>query len=112
VLTLSLVWLAGGAIVGGLVWLAALRPPLRARSRWWSPWTLLAAGALGGLAGGWLGTALFGRFFGSPAAAWVAVVVVIASPWVVARLSRDRGHKASGAAGVPGGDGPRLEQPH
>ena len=109
-LMLSLAWLVGGAIVGGLAWLAALRPPLRAGSRWWTLRTSLLVGALSGLIGGWMGTALFGRFFGSPTAAWVAVVVVVASPWVVARLSRGRGREATSALDVSGRDGAHLEQ--
>lgn len=110
-LMLSLVWLAGGAIVGGLAWVAALRPLPRADSRWSSPWTSVLVGALSGLVGGWLGTALFGRFFGGPTAAWVAVIVAVASQWVVARRTQGRRREARSAPNLSDREGARLEQP-
>jgi hypothetical protein len=84
-LVLAVVWLIGGALVGALA-LAARRVPSVRRSRrgWSGAWTV-GAGALAGLMGGWLGTLLLGTFFGSPTAAWMAVLVATCLPWMAAR---------------------------
>lgn len=82
ILALSLLWAAGGALVGALARFAGWAGgSLGARGRR----GLLAAlcvGMAGALAGGWLGTWLLGRFYGSPSAAWVAVVAVTLLPRV------------------------------
>jgi hypothetical protein len=41
---------------------------------------------LAALLGGWLGTLLWGRLFGTPTALWVAVLVVALGPWLFTRL--------------------------
>ena len=90
-LILSLVWLAGGVFVGGLANLAAIAPGAWWRSQRRSRWSMVGLGALAAVGGGWLGTLLFGRFFGSATAAWVAVLAVALVPHGVARLVRRAG---------------------
>lgn len=90
-LVLSLVWLAGGVLVGGLAILAAIAPGVWWRSQRRSRWSMVGLGALAAVGGGWLGTLLFGRFFGSAMAAWVAVLAVALVPRGVARLVRRAG---------------------
>lgn len=90
-LALSLLWLVVGLIVGALGLAARLRPAPWAR---YGRLRVLGVGAAAGLLGGWLGTLVFGRYFGTPTALWVAVVAVAATPLVVtriARLARTRG---------------------
>ncbi len=86
-LTLSIVWLLAGFIIGALA-LAARLPRISTGRRGWL--VTLAIGAGAGLLGGWLGTLLFGRYFGSPSALWVAVVAVTLAPLLVARFTRSR----------------------
>ncbi len=90
-LILSLVWLAGGVLVGGLANLAAIAPGVWWRSQLRSRWSMVGLGALAAVGGGWLGTLLLGRFFGSATAAWVAVLAVALVPRGVARLVRRAG---------------------
>jgi hypothetical protein len=83
-LALSLVWLILGVLIGSL----ALGGRLRLASVQRYGWAiLLLIGALAGLAGGWLGTLVYGRFFGTATAAWVAVLAVVLIPWIVNRRS-------------------------
>lgn len=88
-LALSLIWLGIGMLVGALALGARLRPAAWGRYGWL---VLLAVAAAAGLIGGWLGTLVFGRYFGTATALWIAVLVVAAIPWLVAwrarRLSR------------------------
>lgn len=79
---LSLIWLGVGLVVGALALGARLRPPAWGRTGWL---ILLGCGAAAGLAGGWLGAFLFGRYFGTATALWVAVLVVVAVPWLANR---------------------------
>jgi hypothetical protein len=90
-LALSLLWLVMGLVVGALGVAARLRPASWQRYGWLR---VLGLGALAGVAGGWLGTFVFGRYFGTPSALWVAVTGVAAAPLVVARL-RGRGQTSS-----------------
>jgi hypothetical protein len=70
---LSLVWFLVGAVVGALANGAHLRPEAWGRRGWlW----MLGIGAAAGLAGGWLGALIYGRYFGLAMALWVAVLVV------------------------------------
>jgi hypothetical protein len=87
-LALSLLWLVVGLIVGALGLAARLRPASWAHYGWLR---VLGVGAAAGLLGGWLGTLVFGRYFGTPTALWVAVVAVAVTPLVVARVTRMRG---------------------
>jgi hypothetical protein len=93
-LVLSIVWLVGGVAISGLAILAALAPAAWWRNERRSRLALLGIGALAALAGGWLGTLLFGRFFSSPTAVWVAVVAVAVVPRALAGWLR-RGAGAS-----------------
>ena len=79
---LSLFWLALGILCGALALAARLRPGAWGR---WGWLMLLGLGALAALLGGWLGTLLLSKLFGTPAALWVAVLAV-ALPWLVTRL--------------------------
>ena len=85
-LQLSLIWLALGIVAGALGLAARLRPAAWGR---WGWLILLGVGALGGLVGGWLGSLLFSKLFGPPAALWVAVLAVFL-PWLVERLRERR----------------------
>lgn len=84
-LALSLIWLGVGFVVGALALGARLRPAAWGRYGWLA---VLGIGAAAGLAGGWLGALLFGRFFGTATALWVSVLVVAATPWLVGQWVR------------------------
>lgn len=103
-LTLSLVWLVGGFVIGALGCSAALRLPWPARGGPWQAWGLVALGGVAGLVGGWIGTLVFGTFFGSPTAVWVAVLAVVGMSWaarvIAARRSAAR-TEPEPAAGLP-----------
>jgi hypothetical protein len=79
-LALSVIWVAGGLLVGALArwagWAGGMLGAQGGRGRT----AALIVGACGALAGGWAGTLLLGRFYGSPSAAWVVVVVVTMLP--------------------------------
>ena len=79
---LSLLWLALGVVIGALALAARLRPALWGR---WGWLMLLGLGALAALLGGWLGTLLLGKLFGTPEAIWIAILAV-ALPSLVERL--------------------------
>jgi hypothetical protein len=79
-LTLAVVWLAGGALVGALALVASVAPGVWWRSRRASRWGLVGLGALAALIGGLLGVLLFGRFLASAAATWIAVLAVVTVP--------------------------------
>jgi len=86
--TLSILWILLGTAIGALAIAARLRP-----SRWGpSGWRiLLLIGAIAGLIGGWLGTLIYGRFFGTATSVWIAVLCVVLIPWVASRRSAKRG---------------------
>jgi len=79
-LALSVLWLLIGAVIGLIAHGARLRPAAWARWGWRA---LPALGALAGLIGGWLGTVVYGRLFGTSAALWIAVVGVSIGPWLI-----------------------------
>ena len=81
---LSLTWLGVGLVVGLLALGARLRPPAWGRYGWL---ILLGCGAAAGVAGGWVGVLVLGRYFGTATALWVAVLVVVAAPWLAHRHS-------------------------
>jgi hypothetical protein len=93
-LALSLLWLVVGLLAGALGVAARLRPASWQR---YGRLRVLGLGALAGLAGGWLGTFVFGRYFGTPSALWIAVVAVVAAPLLVSRM-RERGQTSSQSA--------------
>jgi hypothetical protein len=73
-LTLSLIWLGLGAVIGLAALAAQLAPPR------WGGWRWLALPALGAVAallGGWLGALLFDRVQASLVAVWVCIPVVV-----------------------------------
>jgi hypothetical protein len=81
---LSILWLVLGLAIGALA--VAARPGTTREGPY--NWRIvLLIGALAGLAGGWLGTLLLGRFFGTATSAWVAVLAVVLIPWVSGRRS-------------------------
>jgi hypothetical protein len=83
-LALSLIWILLGLLIGSLALGGRLRLDINVRHSWA---LLLLIGAVAALAGGWLGTLVFGRFFGTAASAWVAVLAVVLIPWIVNRRS-------------------------
>jgi len=82
-LELSLLWLLLGVIVAALALGARLRP-----ASWGQRGQLimLGVGAGAGLLGGWLGALVLGRLYGMMTALWIAVLVVVAAPWLSTRL--------------------------
>jgi hypothetical protein len=86
-LILSLVWIVLGIVIGTLALGARLLPAawkLNVERRKWLVMPGLGAGAA--LLGGWLGTLIWGRPFGTPTVLWVAVLVVALGPWLFIRL--------------------------
>lgn len=86
-LILSLFWLGLGILIGLLALGARLLPAaskLNEERRKWLIMPGLGAGAA--LLGGWLGAFIWGRLFGTPAALWVAVLVVALGPWLFTKL--------------------------
>jgi hypothetical protein len=79
---LSLLWLALGLMIGALALSTQVRPAAWGRRGWL---LLLGVGALAGLLGGWLGTILLGKLFGTPEAIWIAILAVVL-PSLVERL--------------------------
>ncbi|HEX9067120.1 MAG TPA: hypothetical protein VF807_00010 [Ktedonobacterales bacterium] len=90
-----LIWLIVGALCGGLGYAAGLGPRRNLGSGWR---TLALSGGLGAgaaLLGGVTGWLIFGRFFALPTAIWASLLLLVAGPWLTARL---RGRLARGAA--------------
>jgi len=86
-LVLSLFWLLLGVVVGALALGARLRPAVwGARGQL----IMLGVGAGAGLLGGWLGALVLGRLYGMMTALWIAVLVVVAAPWLSTRLLSKR----------------------
>jgi len=96
-LILSLFWLLLGILIGALANAARLRATTRVPSptgqisrlqkdlalgQGWL--IMLAAGALAGLLGGWLGALLLGKYVATAVALWVAALGVVVMPWLVA----------------------------
>jgi uncharacterized membrane protein YeaQ/YmgE (transglycosylase-associated protein family) len=86
-LLLSLFWLLLGLLIGALSLAARLRPAHWGRRGWL---ILLGVGALAALLGGWLGTLLYSRLFGTPTALWFAIFIIVLV-CLVERLRRRRG---------------------
>lgn len=89
-LQLSLFWIILGLIFGVLAQAARLgfsARGVRGAIGWWAT---LAVGAALSLAGGWLGTLLLGRLYGTPTALWVGILGVVVAPWLWARFRRSR----------------------
>lgn len=82
-LTLSLLWLGLGVVIGGVALLARLAPAGWGRWRWLA---LPALGALAALLGGWLGALLLDRIQASLVAVWVSILAI----GVMALLARRR----------------------
>lgn len=89
-LQLSLFWVLLGLLFGALAQAARLGFSARGmvgRQGWL---VTLAIGAALSLAGGWLGTWLLGRLYGTPTALWVGILGVVVAPWLWARYRRSR----------------------
>jgi hypothetical protein len=83
-LTLSLIWLGLGVVVGLAALAAQLAPPR------WGGWRWLALPALGAVAallGGWLGALLFDRVQASLAAVWASILAVVVAGLIARRTS-------------------------
>ena len=74
-LVLALGWVAVGLVVGAVALGAGLRPPMWGARGWLG---VLGMGIGAALVGGTLGTLLFGRFFSTAVALWIAIVAVVA----------------------------------
>lgn len=82
-LIVSLIWVIIGVIAGLLSVAARLGFPGR---NGWKLSVVLGAGAA--LIGGWLGTLVFSRLYGTPTALWVSALAVAVVPWASTRLRR------------------------
>lgn len=94
-LVLSLIWIGVGVVVAALALGARLRLAVWGRYGWL---VLLGIGAAAGLIGGWIGTFVFGRFFGTATALWVSVLVVVVTPWLATRRERARARRRATAS--------------
>jgi len=81
-LTLSLVWVFAGTLIGTLASVARGRRTSRGRWGWLAA---MGIGILAALLGGWLGTLVLGRYFGTATALWVAILVAAAVSWLTDR---------------------------
>lgn len=86
---LVLFWLLIGLIVGSLAHAARLGFAARRLAGRNAVWATLGVGVAAAIVGGLLGWLIFGRFFTTPLALWVAALAVPAVPWLV-RWIRDR----------------------
>jgi hypothetical protein len=93
-LTLSLIWLGLGVVIGGVALAARLTPARWGRLGWLA---LLALGAVAALLGGWLGSMALDRIEASLVAIWVSIAVVVAA----GLLARRRGEVAQGSGARP-----------
>jgi hypothetical protein len=82
-LLLSLFWLLIGLLIGMLTIAAKLPSVAWVHNKRLS---MPGIGALAALAGGWLGTWVFGSLFGTATAVWVAVVGTMVVPWLIKRF--------------------------
>jgi hypothetical protein len=82
-IALLLLWTGLGLMVAAVARAARPWPMAMPLPRWR---VLLAEGALAGLLGGWLGSLVFGRFYGAPNALWFSAVLLVAGPWLLPRL--------------------------
>ncbi len=89
-LQLSLFWVILGVVVGLLTQAARLGFSARGVSGANGWLATLGVGGLLSLAGGWLGTQLLGRLYGTPTALWVGILGVVLAPWLWARFRRSR----------------------
>lgn len=86
---LCLIWLGLGLLIGALALAARLRPASWGRRGWlW----MLGVGVLAAQLGGWLGTLLMGRLYGTADALWVAALLVVAVPLLAERWRAQRQH--------------------
>ena len=79
---LSALWIMLGGGIGALALAARLRPASWGRR---GGLGLVGVGALAALLGGWLGTLLLGRLFGTLTALWVSILAVVLV-WLLERL--------------------------
>jgi uncharacterized membrane protein YeaQ/YmgE (transglycosylase-associated protein family) len=89
-LQLSLFWVILGLFFGALAQAARLGFSARGMAGRQGWLVTLAVGAALALVGGWLGTWLFGRLYGTPTALWVGILGVVAAPWLWARFRQSR----------------------
>jgi hypothetical protein len=94
-LVLSFFWLIMGAGVGALSVAAGWGFDGEGWSRRNSWLATMGIGALAALIGGWLGNLLFDRYYTTPTALWVSVVVAALSPHLIERM-RKRSQAKSG----------------
>lgn len=84
-LTLSLIWMAMGVLIGALANAAKLRPVVWGRGGWPG---MLGLGALVALLGGWLGTWVLGALFATATALWIAILGVALLPRLITFCAR------------------------
>ena len=87
---LSLFWVVLGAIVALLAQGARLGFSARGMPGAQGWLATLGTGVALSLLGGWLGTLLLGRLYGTPTALWVGILGVVVAPWLWARFRRSR----------------------
>ena len=89
-LQLSLFWVLLGLAFGVLAQAARLGFSARGMALRQGWLVTLVVGAALSLVGGWLGTWLLGRLYGTPTALWVGILGVVVAPWLWARYRRSR----------------------
>lgn len=101
---LFLIWVGLGLLIGALALAARLRPASWGRQGWlW----MLGLGILAAQLGGWLGTLLMDRLYGTADALWVAALLVFAVPSLA---ERRRAHRQRAAqTRQPDGDTTKKE---
>lgn len=92
-LQLSLFWIVLGIVFCVLAQAARLGFSAHGMQRRQGWLATLAVGAVFALAGGWVGTWLLGRLYGTPTALWVGILAVVVVPWLWARFRQS--HKAA-----------------
>ena len=90
-LQLSLFWILLGIIFGLLAQVARVGFSAHGVAGWPGWLATLGTGAGFALVGGWLGTQIWGRLFGTPTALWVGIIAVFIAPWLWARFWGSRG---------------------
>lgn len=93
-LVLVLVWLLFGVAAGALAHAARWGCAARGLGGPYAVWATIGLGIGGALVGGMLGWLVFGRYFATPTALWVAVLVVTVGPWLGAQMQRRLGDAA------------------
>src|SRR5260370_27185292 len=81
-----LVWLLFGLLAGTLGNAARWGLGAHGLGGQYAVWATIGLGVAAGLVGGLIGWFVFGRFFATPTALWVAMLAVTAGPWLATQI--------------------------